>query len=189
MFVLKKKIIVPEGLKESNYVDGTWIKRVKVHDIVSIAFPVNVQQLSSGGDIALKATLRYHSDGSSNPLVLSDVEMLALEALTKNRTAGELNKESQRVAAEADLATKQGVAMMFAGKDASFDEAVLLNEQSKAMEESANETAMAGALAMFQDKDDSRKHREEAVLLTQQADALQQETGIAASEVVVQVFK
>eukprot|EP01035_Chromulina_nebulosa_P041866 gene41866-56695_t len=25
--------LVPEGLKESNYVDGTWLKRVKIHDI------------------------------------------------------------------------------------------------------------------------------------------------------------
>ena len=180
---------VPEGLKESNYVDGTWLKRVKIHDIVTIAFPANVQQLSSGGDIALNATLRYHSIGSSNPLVLSNVELLALEALTKSRTASELNKESQRVAAEADLATKQGVAMMFAGKDASFDEAVQLNEQSKAMEESANEATLEGVFALFQDKDDSKKLREEAVLLTQQADALQEETGIAGTEVVVQVFK
>ncbi len=76
---------VPEGLKESNYVDGMWLKRVKIHNIVTIAFPANVQQLSSGGEIALNATLRYHSNGSPNPLVLSNVELLALEALSKSR--------------------------------------------------------------------------------------------------------
>jgi hypothetical protein len=66
---------------------------------------------------------------------------------------------------------------------------VQLNEQSKAMEENANEATLKGALALFQDKDDSKKFREEAMLLIQQADALQEETRIAGTEVVVQVFK
>ena len=162
---------------------------MKVQDIVSIAFPADVQQLSRGGEIALQATLRYHSSGSSNPLVLSDNELLAIEAFSKNRTASMLNKESQKLAAEADLATKQGVALMFAGKDANFDEAVMLNEKSKAMEDQADAAVLEGAMAMFQDKDDSKKHREEAVLLSQQADALQQEAGVATTEIVAQVCK
>ncbi len=57
------------------------------------------------------------------------------------------------------------------------------------MEENANEATLKGALALFQDKDDSKKFREEAMLLIQQADALQEETRIAGTEVVVQVFK
>ena len=132
-------------------------------------------------EIAARATLQH----VSNP-ILTDKQLLAVNAFGNNRTASEIDAEANLLGAQADVATKEGIALMFRSKEADFLEAALLNEKSKAMEECANSSALAGAAALFQDKDDSKKHREQAVLLNEQSQEMDLKSTEASADVAAQ---
>lgn len=184
--------LVPAGLEQTSYANGTWIKQVIIHDIAKVAHPIHVEELLRGGIISENATLQKKLENSStNPLLVTDAQLLAVNAFNKNTSsASQMNEESKALSLEADLATQKGVTLLLQGKDSGFDEAKMLNDQSKIFNESADLAALQGTAALFKEKDsaESKRYLEEAVQLNSQSQAAEKEASIAVGEEAAQLL-